>query len=136
MIRGFFLMAALLLPRLAYGADPSADLLVSVVRPGSNPPAPAQASVAGFNTLVFNQDLSTVPLDVGCFSAGRSGGGKHVWYQGLWYEYPYGPPCSQIFFTHDDGQNVLELQWVLVHLSGVYWQISIATIVPDGSNAN
>jgi hypothetical protein len=134
MIRRFFLMAALLLPRLANGTDPGADLLVSVVPPGSTPPAPAQASVAGFNTLVFNQDLSTVPLDVGCFSAGRSGGGKHVWYQGLWYEYPYGPPCSQIFLTHDDGQNVLDLQWVLGQPSGGYGQTSIETIAPDGSN--
>lgn len=71
MIKKLLFTAALLVPGLAYGQNPSANLSVQVV-PGSDPPPgtacavgpnymgaiPAAAAAAGFNTCVLNMDFS------------------------------------------------------------------------------
>jgi len=64
MIRGFFFAATtLLLPCLAFGGNPSADLSVQVVPltpPGSGGPAkpPGPAAALGFTTLALNSDFT------------------------------------------------------------------------------
>jgi hypothetical protein len=60
MIKQLFFTAALLVPGLAYAANPSATLSVQVIPAGpNNPPAPpAQAAVANFNTCVICMDFT------------------------------------------------------------------------------
>jgi hypothetical protein len=56
MIKRVFITAALLVPSLAYSANPSANLTVQV-----DPAVPAEAAAAGFTTLAANYDF-TQPL--------------------------------------------------------------------------
>jgi hypothetical protein len=56
MIKKLFFTAALLVPGLAYGADPSANLPIQIVPAGPAVPAPAVA--AGFTTAAINYDFS------------------------------------------------------------------------------
>src|ERR1700755_432534 len=60
MIKRLFLLAALLAPQLAYGANPSANLSVQIVPSVSTPAVPAAAAAAGFTTLAANYDF-TIP---------------------------------------------------------------------------
>jgi len=58
MIKKLFFIAALLVPGLAYGGNPSANLTVQIVPAGSSPPVPAEAQAAGFATLAAEYDFS------------------------------------------------------------------------------
>jgi hypothetical protein len=64
MIRRLFFTAALLMPGLAYSANPSANLTVQIV-PGSDPAVPAPAVAAGFTTLIANLDFQNNQVCVG-----------------------------------------------------------------------
>jgi hypothetical protein len=77
-IKRSLLAAALIWPCIAYGADPSADISVTVVPIGSVP-TPAPAAAAGFTTLALNSDFSQ-PQPAGWFGCLGSGPG-HIWYQ-------------------------------------------------------
>jgi hypothetical protein len=59
MIKKLTFIALALVPCLAYGADPTADLSVRVVPPGSGPDAPAQAVAQGYTRLMLNADFTT-----------------------------------------------------------------------------
>src|SRR6266478_9018702 len=58
MIKKLFFTAALLVPGLANGADPSATLPVQIVPSGSPRAIPAGAQAAGFTTLALDADFS------------------------------------------------------------------------------
>ena len=73
--------AALFLPSLAHGADPSANLSVQVVPPGSGPTLPPQAAAQGFTTLALNADFSQ-GIDIDCEGAGKETQ-EHQWYTGM-----------------------------------------------------
>ena len=73
MIKKLFYIAALLLPGLAYGGSPSANLSVQVVSSGAgiacnsgpnyNGPVPAPAQAAGFTHCALNADFTTNTTD-------------------------------------------------------------------------
>ena len=65
MIKQLFFTAALLVPGLAYGGNPSADLSVQIVPAGQDPTPPPQAAAAGFTTLAANFDWANGQLCVG-----------------------------------------------------------------------
>jgi hypothetical protein len=58
MIRKLFFTAALLMPGLAYSANPSTNLTVQIAPAGSDPAVPTEAANAGFTTLAANFDFS------------------------------------------------------------------------------
>jgi hypothetical protein len=76
MIKKLIFTAALLVPSLAYGQNPSADLSVQVTPAGSGPPnsitcaigpnytgsIPAQASAAGYTTCAANYDFTNASV--------------------------------------------------------------------------
>jgi hypothetical protein len=103
MIKKLFFLGALLVPGLAYGGNPSADLSVQIVPAGTTTStqcpstAPAEAQAAGFTTLVFCQDFTQqIPNSAGGaanpqgttanWNGCRSGPGQ------LWYSRG-GAPC-------------------------------------------
>ena len=92
MIRRLLLTALLLIPCVAYGADPGANLSVTVVPPSPTPPVPAAAATAGFNTLALNSDFSQ-PQPTGWFGCIGSGPG-HIWYAGIEGGDTLAAPCS------------------------------------------
>src|SRR5712672_250684 len=57
MIKKLFFTAALLVPGIAYGADPSANLPIQIVPAG--PAVPAPAAAAGFTTRVLHSDFTS-----------------------------------------------------------------------------
>jgi hypothetical protein len=73
--RSCLLALALLVPCLAYGADPSGSVSVEVVPAGSSPSPPPQAAAAGFTVLARNSDFSRAAPDIGCDDTGH-----HDWY--------------------------------------------------------
>jgi hypothetical protein len=97
MIRKLFLAAALLVPGLAYGANPSADLSVKVVPAGKAGicgvimgQAATDAAAAGFNTCALYNDFTTaIPNSVGTglpsnwLDCNLDGGTSAVWYWGF-----------------------------------------------------
>jgi hypothetical protein len=101
MIRRLFFLSALLLPRLAYGDDPSVDLSVNVV-----PPVPAGAEAAKFTTLAFNADFSQ-GMDIGCYPTTA----VHQLYQGGPSGSAVQVPCSYLSLVQDGGQQVLDMKW-------------------------
>src|ERR1700730_18026778 len=98
MIKQLFFMAALLVPGLAYGGNPSADLQVQIV-PAGSPPVPAAAQAANFTTLALNSDFTSA------FYANRAhwldcaGATNPIWYNVV---YGVGPaPCSNYAIIQD-----------------------------------
>jgi len=59
MIKKLFFIAVTLAPCLAYGADPTTNLSVQVVPPGTGLTAPPQAAAQGFTTNMINADFTT-----------------------------------------------------------------------------
>jgi len=135
MIRKLFLAAALLVPILAYGQNPSADLSVQVGPPVSDPvcdqgpnysgPVPAPAAAAGFTHCALNADFTTNTTD----SAGRNfsnastfiygcGGNSSPTLWNFWLVYSdagryYNIPCNRAVITTDPtlGGQVLDLNY-------------------------
>jgi hypothetical protein len=87
MIRRLFFMVGLLLPRLAYGADPSTDVSVTVT-----PTPPAAAAAAGFTTLALDSEFSQ-PQPNGWFAC-KGGPAGAQWYQGVEGGDTKAAPCS------------------------------------------
>jgi hypothetical protein len=65
MIKKLFFLAAMLVPGLAFGGNPSADLSVQIRPAGSGPTPPAGASAAGFTTLALTLDFQTNQACIG-----------------------------------------------------------------------
>jgi hypothetical protein len=119
MIKRLFFVVALLVPGLAYGGNPSADLSVQIVP--AAPPIPAGAQAAGFTTLAANYNFSE-PLYannanwLGCWP---QDGNPHQFYQqGNGPGFPTAPPpCSNIAQIFDSqaangaGANVMNFHW-------------------------
>ena len=130
MIRGFFFAATtLLLPCLAFGGNPSADLSVQVVTvtpPGNGgPTVPPGAQVAGYTTLALNNDFTQPMPDQwlgGCANPGNGqpnnpmyndDGGPHSWWQNRWWSRGY-QPCNIGQLTDPSyGGMVLDIPWVV-----------------------
>jgi hypothetical protein len=84
MIKQLFFTAALLVPGLAYAANPGANLSVQVIPAGpNNPPTPpTQATVANFNTCVVCIDFTAPTGGVfvnGAQVAGANGSNPATW---------------------------------------------------------
>jgi hypothetical protein len=77
----------------------SSALTVVTVTAASTPPS--QASVAGYTTMVFDDEFNTLNI-----SPSHSNSGKYNWYPGLLYE-STPPPASEI----TDTSSVLDLDW-------------------------
>jgi hypothetical protein len=110
MIKKLFFTAALLVPGLAYGADPSANLPIQIV-PAAAVPAAAQA--AGFTTLIINdnfQDPSFASASAWLDCAGAS---SPKWWR-AWVGFgSIDGPCGAITQAVDpqNGQLALRLHW-------------------------
>jgi hypothetical protein len=133
MMKKLLFMAALLVPGLAYGQNPSADVSVQVV-PGSDPPngiacaigpnassgptgvAATDTATAGFTTCALNSDFSTsffANLNNWLGGANSCGGSvaSPIW-QNVANGAPQPAPCSDITIV-TDGSNgqVLDLKF-------------------------
>ncbi len=120
-----------------HASTASCGALLAPPPPPPPPGVPAQASDVGFTTQIFNQDFTQMalgPLSMGCFSAGRGGGGTFPWYEGLWYEYNFGPDCPGSYAIVNDGATkALDLRYNIGQQSGGYGQTTVASISPDGT---
>ena len=123
-IRKFlFVTSTLLLPYLAYAADPSAPLSVQVVPAGSSPMAPTGAQAAGFTTLALNSDFTQqLPSNWlgGCAVAGsgaptnlNDNSTGHSWWMNLWWMYGYQPCTVAQRIDPAFGGLVLDMPWVV-----------------------
>jgi hypothetical protein len=133
MIKRSLFFAIILLPCIAYGADPSSNLSTNVVPPGSSPPVPAGAAAAGFTTLALNSDF-TQPQAAnwlgGCSVAGNgaptnsSDNTGHNWYLNIWWSNTY-QNCGVVQVSDPAfGGTVLDMPWV----SKANWQ-QIGTVI-------
>jgi hypothetical protein len=116
MIKKLVFMAALLMPSLAYGANPTADLSVQIVPAVSAPAVPLPAQAAGFTTLAANYDFTqpfyaTQSNWLGCKPLD---GNDHQWFQGGVITGNPPSPCSAIRQANDPltGQPVLNMTWL------------------------
>jgi hypothetical protein len=118
------LTATLVIPCLAQGADPSANLSVQVVPPGSGPTVPSQAAAAGFTTLALNSDFTQqLPSNWlgGCAVAGNgqpvgdffSDDTGHTWWLNLWWAYNYQPCLTVQRQDPTFGGLVLDMPWTV-----------------------
>ena len=116
MIKTLFYIASLLLPGLAYGGSPNADLSIQVVPPQSGPPVPAPAQAAGFTTLALNADFTTPTYsNTGTYinECGASSGWRwFLFYSGAGH--PNQVSCGKASITTDPtyGGQVLDLQYL------------------------
>jgi hypothetical protein len=116
MIKQLFFTAALLLPGLAYGGNPSA-VESGQIAPAGNPPVPAPAAAAGFTSQVLNADFSQVSSNWvstnvdGC--GGPTSGTRWVYRLGTYGGYGTQPPCSRLIIETPSGetQQVMHLQY-------------------------
>jgi hypothetical protein len=115
MIKKLFFTAALLVPGLAYGADPTANLPIQIV-PAAAVPAAAQA--AGFNNLIINDNFQSAAFAntatwLDC-NDGSTPPSSPLYYR-AWIGFGMGlsGPCSAITQTTDpiDGQLSVRLHW-------------------------
>ena len=128
MIRKLSCAALLLVPSLAYGENPSADLSVQIVPPGIacdigpnySGPIPAGAQAKGFTHCAANYDFTstanfTYNGNTYNYSnllswLGLCGGSNPP----LWYNTGYNSsasPCSDFNIVSDGGSNALHMQW-------------------------
>jgi hypothetical protein len=140
MIRKLLYLTVLLLPGIAHSADPSADLSVNVVPPGSTPPAPAGAAAAGFTTLALNSDFTQkMPAGWlgGCATPGNGqpvspqyhdDGGPHIWWMNIWWSATY-QNCNTVQLQDPDlGGLTLDMPWTVA--ASAY---SVGTVIQSGS---
>jgi hypothetical protein len=125
-IRQLLFMTALLVPWLAYGADPSANLPVEGVRSVSPPPVPAAAQKVGYTTLAIDTNYASYlpgPYtritdfqgvrnhNDSCNHSAQHAAPGVIWYQGFWYGHSDIIGCRHIKIISEPvaGQNVLDL---------------------------
>jgi hypothetical protein len=112
MIKKLFFTAALLVPGLAYGANPSANLPIQIV-PASAVPAPAQA--AGFTKLIISDNFQDPSFANTANWLDCAGATSPLWYR-AWVGFGTNVdgPCSaitQATDTNGGGQLALLLHW-------------------------
>ena len=111
MVRHLFFVAALLVPFLAYGASPTANLTVGVVPAssggGGNCPStpPPEAQRAGFTTLAYCLDGAGAKYANAntWFDCNQTWAPTYEWYYGL--NYPGGNPFCSDFTQGTDPQT-------------------------------
>jgi hypothetical protein len=126
MIKKLFVLAVLLLPSLAYGGNPSANLSVQVVPaasvgvacgigPNYTGSIPAPAQMAGLTTCAANYDFtdssySTLTNWLDCSTYGTGTGQWHIGIQG----FPSWGGCGQFSMVTDASINktVLQIEYV------------------------
>jgi hypothetical protein len=122
MIKQLFFIAALLVPVLAYGANPSAPFSDQVV-PAQNPPPPppgsiacaigpnytgsipAPAQAAGYTTCAANYDFTTPTFSTLSTWLGNCGASSPI----LWAFFTGNTGCGDISMVSDGGSNSLLL---------------------------
>jgi hypothetical protein len=120
MIKRLLFFVTILLPYVAYGADPSSNLSVDVTPPGSSSTVPAGAATAGFTTLALNSDFSQ-PMAAnwlgGCSTAGNGAPTTwgdfhgHTWWLNIWWSNSY-QNCNTVQATDPVfGGTVLHMPW-------------------------
>jgi hypothetical protein len=122
MINRLFLVAALLVPHLAYGGNPSANFSLQIAPAASTPAVPAAAQAAGFTTLAANYDF-TQPLPANWLGCNPWDGQKHQWNQTS----PVPCDVAQVFDSAA-GSNVLRLGWQPSYGNDL---LELSTIKPD-----
>jgi hypothetical protein len=141
MIKRLFFMAALLMPSLAHGANPTADLSVQIVPADATPAVPAAAQAAGFTTLAKNWDFSQ-PLyarESNWLDCGLSTNTNKDWHQNA--SIANGPPVFQVPICSvpqvvDQGFTVIDLPWTTNQTDYPTNVIqSIRTVSADGTTA-
>ncbi len=132
MIKKLFFTAALLVPGLAYGADPSANLPIQIV-PAAAVPAAAQA--AGFNTLIINdnfQDPSFANPATWYDCAGASS--PLYWRAWVGFGTNFDAPCNAVSQATDPliGQPALRAHWQ----DSYYNSVPVTTLQTTDSSGN
>jgi hypothetical protein len=124
MIKKLFFTATLLVPCLAYGIDPSANLSVQVVPPGSTPSVPAGAAAAGFTTQALNSDF-TEPLPSNWLGGCPNGANGqpvtgyfnddtgHTWWLNLWWSQSYQNCNTKQITDPVYGRLVVDMPWTV-----------------------
>src|SRR5712671_1773582 len=118
MIKKLLFMIALLAPGLAYGVDPSADLSVRIVPPGSPPAVPAPAAAAGFTNPVVQADFTTgsgfwsTPANyiVECGAAASTPQVPATWHFHVGLTFGGGLPCARANIVSDGGLSALQVK--------------------------
>jgi hypothetical protein len=118
MIKKLFFTAALLVPGLAYGADPSANLPIQIV-PASAVPAAAQA--AGFTKLIISDNFQDPSFANTANWLDCAGASSPTWWR-AWIGFSsYDGPCAAVTQAVDSangGQPALRLHWQDSYFSG------------------
>jgi hypothetical protein len=118
MIKKLFFVAALLMPSLACGGDPTANLPVQIIPAGSDPAVPAPAAAAGFTTLALDADFTSPAYSnpaTWLAECGASPGAQNTIWHLIFNEQEHaavaGAPCDRAIITTDGGSQVLDVQW-------------------------
>jgi hypothetical protein len=114
MIKKLFFTAALLVPGLANGADPSATLPVQIVPSGSPQAIPAGAQAAGFTTLALEADFSQPFYATQSNWLDCAGATHPQWYRAwMGFGSSIAAPCSATSQQVDPltGKNALQIHW-------------------------
>jgi hypothetical protein len=143
MIKNLFFALALLVPGLAYSANPSADLTVQVV-PGPPPPGiacaigpnytgpiPAGAQAAGYTTCAANYDFtnaaySNVSSWLRCPDDGTPG---YQWY----YTYFSAFDCANVVMVTDGGTQTLQISFTTDLFTAGEKQLQLETQAERGA---
>jgi hypothetical protein len=135
MIKKLFFTAALLVPGLAYGADPTANLSIQIV-PAAAVPAAAQA--AGFNNLIINDNFQA-PSFASTSTWLDCAGASTPLYWAAWegFSTPNGP-CNAIGQATDPngGQLALRLHWEDSYINGGNGRPNVTVIETSDSSGN
>jgi len=144
MIKKLFFMAALLMPGLAYGANPTAGLSVQIVpagtcQPGNHGPVRGRPHIAN-GTLVADDGCmlrgSAAFQDLAGFQASRDNGHYNIMrdaaFIGCWYgRYPCSPE-----HTLQDNLNEIDQGLALAGQTGMYYMITYFSGPTDNEWAN
>jgi hypothetical protein len=140
MIKQLFFTAALLVPGLAYGGNPSADLSGQIVPAEQDPTPPPQAAAAGFTTLAANFDWANGQLCVGtnCVAASPASNwldctgndATRFWHGGYWTLLP----CNAgLAVDPATGQNSLFVKYLGSYAALQANGVVIITQTSDGT---
>jgi hypothetical protein len=111
MIKKLLFTAALLVPGLAYGGNPSADLSIQIV-PASGPAVPAAAQAAGFTTHTIADNFQDGSWNNPATWLDCAGASSPKYYM-QWAGFAVQAPCSSVSLATDPvgGQLALRLHW-------------------------
>jgi hypothetical protein len=152
LMKTLFFAAALLVPGLAYGQNPSADLSVQVVPPGRpsgiacaigpnyTGTIPTDAQTAGFTTCALNSDFTTsqfatVSNWLGGTNCTFTGIGTPVWFN---TDNGHGAaPCSDIrIITDGSNGTVADISYTQTDLSAGRLATQLSTVKQDSSQGH